>query len=56
MTEVERQIKEILKKYSYKGYNNASDMLEADLMILVAFAERDQMIKDHEETLKILQG
>ncbi len=56
MTEVERQIKEILKKYSYKGYNNAGDVFEADLRLLVALAERDQMIKDHEETLKILKG
>ena len=59
MSKVKQEIEKIVKKYSekeYAGFNdNEKDLFRLELELLVLEAEREQMKKDHEETLRFIK-
>jgi hypothetical protein len=52
MTKTKQQLEKIVNEYAT---NTNKDLLKAELELLVLYAERDQIKKDHEKTLEILR-
>ena len=50
---IQQELEKLVNKYAFA---DSKDLFRIELERLVAIAEKEQMIKDQESTLKILQG
>lgn len=49
----QQEIERLVNKYPW---NDSKDLFRAELEYLVALAEKEQMIRDQEATMKLLKG